>query len=286
MRFPLLRALAASVLASIPGASPAQADYSPLQVGRTWIYEGKGVHEVDGVFAPNGSLKVVQYREVLRLEVTRVRTENGTTRYTLEERDSLSGRMEAYWNLSSSGSEIGPLPDTLITRTLTYVQDTAIRLEHGDSLGLGHHAEPDPFFPAVSGAPRGGTEIQGLRVPYRGVQAYLFFPQSPGREARGTAWYLDGIGMYWMRLDLDRYTCSGAEKRELLLRSFDGTPVDPGVAPPGTPLAKESKIACGIRRVEARLGRGAVFARGPGGREEEADARGRRTSFPALRSAP
>jgi hypothetical protein len=80
----------------------------------------------------------------------------------------------------------------------------------------------------------------------------------------GNAWYLDGVGLYWARLNTSCGQCGCLGKRELMLQAFDGKPVDPGIDPPGTPLAKGSRIACGLAKPARR---GPAFLRPGSGNE-------------------
>jgi hypothetical protein len=157
-----------------------------------------------------------------------------------------------------------PLPDTVIIRTLTYVEQESLLLRKGDSLSLGHRDSADLFFPTVRAAPKGNSNsnsaLTGLDAPYQGVETteYYRWPATH-LEVHYSAWYVDGVGLFWASVRTSLGTCDFPESRELKLVSLDGKPLDIGRDPPGTPLAKDARIACGLVKPDFRGG--ATFVR-------------------------
>lgn len=240
-------------------AVPALADYSPFKVGRTWVYQGVGA-TVDPLHHRRVGDAPIRFKETLTLKVLAIRARGAATVISVEERDSLYDRKrQAYVGATPTAV----YPDTVITRLLDYVQGNGLRLEGGDTLVLGHRDSADLFFPTVSAAPA-GRPIPGLQAPWRGVE---------GRDARpwkqaelyvmADSWYLEDVGLYWVRMRTYAGTCDFVEQRELKLATMDGKPIDPGIDPPGSALPKEARIACGL--AVPRRGLAPAFAPRAGG---------------------
>lgn len=221
-------------------AVPALADYSPFKVGRTWVYEGNGVAADPIRIKDLANMVPIQYRETLTLKVASIRTQGDSTIIVIEERDSLYARKR--WSGGSPG-----FPDTVIARRLTYVEKNGLRLAKGDSIALGHRDSADAFFPTASAAPANGTALTGLESPYRGVMSsHYYIWRAADLYVHGQYWYVDDVGLFYFRLMTSKGTCDYPERRELVLASLDGKPIDIGRHPLGPALEKEARIACGL----------------------------------------
>lgn len=240
--------------------APLCADYSPFAPGRTWVYQGMGFAEPPEGFEAGMYQFSIRYKETVRLRVLSQQRKGDSTIILVEERDSVFAR-ERVPHLSGTatpGTE--RFPDTAWTRILRYARKDGIRLDQGDSLGGGHGNTQDLFFPSVV-APEGAQALSGFRAPYQGVQIQGYQVRS-GEMSSVTAWYVNNVGMYWTKVSLDCTTCGCRETRELRLTTFDGKTFDPGLEPPGSALAKESRIACGLKQPGRRAG--TAFTRGEG----------------------
>lgn len=233
------------------------ADYSPFQVGRTWEYRGKGANVDPADSKTVMYAGVIRYEETLRLKVVDIVTRGDSTRILVEERDSLYARTVAEWR-GPGAPPAQPMRDTVCVRTLTYVQKQGIlRLQGGDGLALGHRDSGDVFFPTASAAPGRpwSTALPGLEGNHRGVEVSGYYLRTGSlMGVASVAWYVDGIGLYWMRLRTHFATCDFPEARELILVSMDGNPVDIGRDPSGMALAKDARVACALRRPAASPG--------------------------------
>ncbi len=261
---------------------PASADYSPLRnPGRVWVYQGVG--RVQPTLGPGMGLSdrtQVKYRERLQLKVIGPATVGGASVWRIEERDSIFARVLYKPTGFSEASDIilDSLRDTVSVRVLAY-RDSAshYKLASGDSLAFGHRDSSDLFFYSHTDVPGMNAPIQGLSG-HVGLESRLrangnYFPW-----VEGMAWYLDGVGLYWAKLGVGCGQCGCVGSRELLLESLDGRAINPGKIPPGAALAKEARIACGVRsRGVVPSHRWAAFMEGT-----VADLRGRRLRNTAL----
>jgi hypothetical protein len=223
-------------------AGAASADYSPMIPGNEWVYQGVGEYEPIrsnwNQFSPR-----TRFKEELRLKVTGRSTIKDTLIHAVQERILLYDRVE--WNATMSASK--NLPDTVVIRNLAYKEyNGRIRLRAGDSLNFGHRDTNDLFFYGHSAVAFQSGPLEGLGQGYKGLQARPFWYNGTSMNfgVEGQAWYLDGVGLYWAKLGTVCGMCPCIGKRELLLVSFRGAPVDPGIDPPGSALAKEAKISC------------------------------------------
>jgi hypothetical protein len=246
----------------------AGADYSPMLPGSEWVYQGIGDMMPMGGPLPVANPVQVRFKETLSLKWTGTARKGDTLIHTLLERDSLYGR-EAHQMDAFSDRVIGPLPDSIATRILTYKEyGGRFRLQNGDNMQSGHSDTADLFFYAHSNVAFVRGSLNGLDPRYRGLQSD-FFLTGP-TWGQGKAWYLDGVGLYWAKLGDHCSSCGCLGARELLLTSYRGNAVDPGIDPPGAVLMKEGRFACGLRRtastgflrLAAEWGSGAVNALG------------------------
>lgn len=235
-------------------AAGVRANYAPLpsfEAEHVWVYAGKGW--VQPLFASTDEAqhaKQISFNEILRLKIIGFNYVGGKDAVKMEERDSLFGRVRKY---ASVPGPTDSLRDTVIVRTLVYTRnENKYYLAKGDSLGFGHRDSMDLFFWSI-GEPAFRVEpLKGLSAPWQGMSSNIPQNNRAATWTDGDAWYLDGVGLYWARLGTACDQCGCHGSRELMLQSFDGKAVDPGVDPPGTALAKGSRIACGLKRPARR----------------------------------
>ncbi|MDB5103963.1 MAG: hypothetical protein JWP91_1652 [Fibrobacteres bacterium] len=234
----------------LAGAAPmetAGADFAPVLPGKEWVYAGAG--DIEPTAIPPlryGQEYRVRYKEKLRLRVMMRVVKKDTTIYTVLEHDSLFARVAHKWGYTRD-SLIGSLPDTVALRTLTYKEfGGKFQLVNGDSLRFGHTDTTDVFFYAHATVSGRSSLLSGLSAPYIGMQSITQYmgPEWDDRKA----WYLDRVGLYWAKVGVSCSDCGCTAGRELLLSTYQGMAVDPGIDPPGAGLAKEGRIACALAR--------------------------------------
>ncbi len=232
-------------------AAGVRANYAPLVAeNHTWVYAGKGW--VQPLFASTDEVqqdKQVSFNEILRLKIIGFNFVDGKEAVKVEERDSLFARVRKY---AYPPGPTDSLPDTVIVRTLVYTHDRNFYLAKGDSLGFGHRDSMDLFFWSIGSPPFSVEPLKGLAPPWQGLSSRIPLDSRYMTWSQGDAWYLNGVGLYWARLGTACGQCGCQGSRELMLQSFDGIAVDPGVDPPGTALAKGNRIACGLMRPTGR----------------------------------
>jgi hypothetical protein len=238
----LVTALGLALCAAAWGA------YSPLPyINHTWVYQGKGDIQPLGAASGEGrDGKHVRFNETLRVISKGAILSGPKTKMGVEERDSLYAR-QRWARYGGSDTLVETLPDTVITRKLEYTYDGQYTLANGDSLGFGHRDSMDLFFWSTQAAPFRKADLAGLASPWKGMSSEI---RSWGKEpwTQGDAWYLDDVGLYWARLQTTCGQCGCLGTRELMLQSYDGKAVDPGIDPPGAALAKGNRIACGLAK--------------------------------------
>lgn len=248
-----IRSLSFSAFALAGALSLAGADVSPLKVGNVWKYQGQIKSTLfwggpDYFFA----------KERLKVEVLSRETPSAGPTYTLRLTDSLSARAIVQYR----GADTLRQRDTVITWTFTL-------LEKGDSLLSGNFKGLENWStripqPAIAGfyynayfrlhsRPHGTVEDLPDADRKAWKNSISDAPIFGDRKVEG--WYVDDVGMFWTR-SKGGGGCDGWMERELRLASFNGKPISIGIEPSGSPdpLAKEARIACGIRRAAAFRG--------------------------------
>ncbi len=224
-----------------------RADVVPLEVGNQWTYTGNVV--LRGIM---GDPIYYRQTEKLQIKVASVAGAVGEYRiFTLEFTDTLKNRV----SFSMSGNDTLRLRDTVVAWTRSFAD------EGNDTVS--------PLVAPAMNLPPGAPGILRNVFLYDGFSRLHSHPHgtysaleggkfrawrnrvndSPVYGAPVDAWYVEGVGLYWLRIQGGR-GCDGTIDRTLTLATFNGRTVDLGLSPDSTgqPLAKQSRAACGIRR--------------------------------------
>lgn len=226
-------------------AGGAGADYSPMRAGDVWVYDGVGMGQPTGGVTELMlyNTQRIQFKEKLTLTFMGTTMKRDTLIHTVRERDSLYAR-DAYKRLQFYDSLIGTVADTVVIRDLVYKEyGGRFHLVKGDSLHYGHADTTDLFFYSRTTVPYSNGRLEGYPI----LTASWMYAPSGTFWVSGGAWYMQNVGLYWAKLTTGCGQCGCTGSRELKLSTYRGASVDPGIDPPGSALAKEAKISCGVK---------------------------------------
>ena len=210
-------------------ATSTLADYAPLKVGNVWKFHGITMREQ--------SLSDTLYQDELRLEVLSQGSNLDTLFYEVGFRDSTYRRKDG--------------ADLILTGRTRYVEMYGRIYRVGeDPTGMAASDSSDMFF--LSHVEPAGYAVGGVAPGIKMVEARKWERLPFGYEDDMTAWLIDEVGPYWQRRDQYR-GCGSATRRDLLLVSFNGRKIVPGVKPRGFNVPE-----CSIRK--GHIARGPSFA--------------------------
>ncbi len=225
-----------------------KADYSPLAVGNEWIFSGE-TNSMSG----RGDFRESEFKERLSMRVTEKSVRRDSVFWTVRVQNAITDYVT--YDASNVGQgEPTSYPDTVLGSNWVFLELKGDIRKVSGNLRLPAETEESRitrhlnhnFFlsrePLLFGDPISGTNSGYLAIHYHNLPSPT---QAFGGSKQG--WYVKDVGPYWLRYG-GVGDCGDRINRELKLITFNGKAINLGVSPPESPLQKEARRTCSIRK--------------------------------------